>query len=192
LLQLAKTALAGQKMRFKVHNRLYAKLDRPYYYLMDIFEATKTAQLWVGTSDMVAYLTRQQARTMDEPLAQIRRRIFPCVELMGSAAGGGDGGDGERLYTVEQVRQMFSRFQLKLSGSAARWLCALAHVPGGGGLGVCVQIMEYAVMLGLARQETCIEIPLLKEALRNGLTSERANLAIREAECVMDRSLRVA
>ena len=50
--------------------------DKPLYYLTDIFDRTQTAQLWCGTSDMVSYLKRQQGKTLDEPLAQIRRRIF--------------------------------------------------------------------------------------------------------------------
>ena len=168
----------------QIHNLRFAKEDRPLYYLMDIYEATKTAQLWAGTSDMVSYLQRQRSKTLDEPLAQIRRRIFPCVDLICSIQGDGGGG-GEPLYTVEDVRQMFAKFPLKLTSAASRWLCALGRVPGSGGLGTCVQLVEYATMLGQMRKTTSIDVPLLKEALRCGLTSQQANWTLSHTEELM-------
>ena len=117
----------------QVHNLRGAKEDRPFYYLMDIYEATDhAAQLWCGTSDLVAYLTRQQTKTTDEPLAQIRHRIFPCTDLMEVFD---QQGGGEPLYTVEQVREMFTSFKLKITPTAARWLCALGHLADAGGVG---------------------------------------------------------
>jgi len=161
----------------QIHNLRYAKEDRPLYYLMDIFEAAGTAQLWSGTSDMVSYLQRQRAKNLDEPLAQIRRRIFPCVDLMEVC---GDGNGGTPLYTIDQVREMFSKFQLKLTTAGARWICALARVPGSGALGTAYNIVEYATMLGQMRHLPSLDVPLLKEALRCSLSVQRADALIEE------------
>jgi len=163
----------------QIHNLRGSTDDKAFYYLMDIYEATHSAQLWVGTSDLVAYLTRQQHKTTDEPLAQIRGRLFPCVDLM--EAFEQDGG-GERLFTVEQIRQMFAKFQLKLTPQAARWMCQLAHQPDSGALRICVQIMEYATHLARARNLQIIDVPLLKEALRCGCTNNRALQMIAKVE----------
>lgn len=176
----------------QIHNLRFGKEDRPYYHLMDIYDATKTAQLWTGTSDMVAYLQRQRAKTLDEPLAQIRRRIFPCVDLVESMNGGTDGG-GEPLFTVDQIREMYKNFKLKLAAPASRWLCSLACVPGSGGLGIAQNLMEYATMLAQMRRAASIDVPLLKEALRCSVTGARANELLRSADQMMDaQKLKVA
>ncbi len=173
----------------QVHNLRFAKEDRPLYYLMDLYDSTKTAQLWCGTSDMVAYLQRQQARTTDEPLAQLRRRIFPCVDLMdGYSVDGG----GERLYTAEQIREAFASFPLKLTPAAARWLAALACVPGSGALGQCVNLMECATMLGKQRRAPAIDVDLLMLAMRFGLTSARVNSICTKIDQYMDVQAKVA
>src|SRR5947209_7707783 len=44
----------------QIHSLRGAKEDKPFYILTDLFDATKAAQLWCGTSDLVEYLTRQQ------------------------------------------------------------------------------------------------------------------------------------
>jgi len=163
----------------QIHNLRFAKQDKPLYHLMDIFEATQTAQLWAGTTDMVEYLMRQQSKSMDEPLAQIRRRIFPCVDLM--EVFNRDGG-GDPLYSVDQVREMFGGFKLKLTAPAARFLTALAHQPDAGGIGICVQIMQYASHLARTRDCKSIDVDLLKEALMLGLTTHRASKLIVDVE----------
>jgi DNA transposition AAA+ family ATPase len=157
----------------QIHNLRGAKDDRPFYILADIFDATGTAQLWCGTADLVGYLNRQQRRTSDESLAQIRRRLFPCVDLMESLRGSDGGGD--RLVTVEQVREMFARNKLKLTNAAARFLCELCNQPDSGGVGLCVQILEYATMMAGIKNLGSIDVPLLKEALRRGFSPQRAD-----------------
>jgi hypothetical protein len=46
----------------QIHNLRGSKEDKPFYILADLFDATKTAQLWCGTADLVSYLQRQQAK----------------------------------------------------------------------------------------------------------------------------------
>lgn len=161
----------------QVHNLRFSKHDKPFYILADLFDATKTAQLWCGTSDLVAYFDRQRAREVDESLAQIRRRIYPCVDLL--EAIGGSGGTGAPLTTVEQIRAIFARNKLRIVGSAARFLCRLANTPDSGSLGLCVRLVEYATMLGGLRGLPEIDVPMLKEALRTCMSSARADLLIR-------------
>lgn len=163
----------------QVHNLRGAKDDKPFYILADLLDAGTGAQLWVGTADLVSYLEHQQKRHTDESLAQIRRRIFPRVDLM---EGIREGGGGEPLVTVDQVREMFARNKLKLVGGAPRFICQLANQPDSGSLGLCVRLVEYATMIAAKRGKTAIDVDLLKEALRVGFTSRRAELLLRTQE----------
>jgi len=165
----------------QIHNLRWSKDDKPFYILTDLYDATQTAQLWCGTSDLVAYLQRQQARNADESLAQIRRRIFPIVDLMQNVRPGEEG-NGEPLVTIEQVREMFAKNKLKITGAAAKFLYQLAHIPDGGAIGLCVQIVEYATMLAEMRGLPSIDVPLLREALQCGVRTERAETLCRQAD----------
>jgi DNA transposition AAA+ family ATPase len=162
----------------QIHNLRGAKDDKPFYILTDLYDAGTGAQLWCGTADLVLYLEHQQKRAADESLAQIRRRIFPRIDLMEGIRDGG----GEPLVTVEQVREMFARNRLKLVGGAPRFLCQLANQPDSGSLGLCVRLVEYATMIADGRNKTAIDVDLLKEALRVGFTSRRAELLLRSQE----------
>jgi DNA transposition AAA+ family ATPase len=174
------SALRGRShllMIDQIHNLRDAKNDKPFYILADLYDATQTAQLWCGTADLVAYLNRQRQRNADESLAQIRRRIFPCVDLM---EGVKDGGNGEPIASIDQVREMFARNKLKLTHAAARFLCMLCNTPDSGGVGLCVQIIEYATAIGMGL--AVLDVPILKAALQRGLTSARAELLCHQVE----------
>jgi hypothetical protein len=131
-----------------------------------------------GTADIVAYLERQQTREADESLAQIRRRIFPCVDLMASLS---DGDGGEPLVTVEQVREMFAKNKLKLTATAARYLCRLCNIGDSGAIGLCVQIVEYATDMAEHQRLPSIDVPLLQAAMRRGLTTARSTVILAQA-----------
>jgi DNA transposition AAA+ family ATPase len=167
----------------QAHNLRQSKNDKPFYHLTDLYDETRTAQLWCGTADLVAYLERQQARNADESLAQICRRIFPRVDLMESSRAGGSDGGGEPLVSVEQVREMFAKNKLRLTDTATRFLCKLCNQPDTGGVGLCVQIVEYAtdVLAGM-RQAKTIDASLLQEALRRGLSQRRSELMLHRME----------
>lgn len=164
----------------QVHNLRWSKNDKPFYHLTDLFDATNTAQLWCGTADLVAYLERQQVKNADESLAQVCRRIFPRVDLMESIRPGGGG--GEPLVTIEQVRAMFAKNKMRLTDTAARFLCRLCNQPDGGAVGLCVQIVEYATMLAEMRRLPSIDAGLLQEALRRGLSPRRTELLMQRLE----------
>lgn len=173
----------------QIHSLRGAKEDKPFYVLADLFDATKTAQLWCGTADLVTYLQRQQARNLDESLAQIRRRIFPCVDLMESLREGGGGGD--RLVTIEQIREMFAKNKLKLASAAARFLCELCNTPDSGAVGLCVRLVEYATMMADLRRATTIDLPILQEALRRGFSPRRADALLHRMEIEPARAAKV-
>jgi DNA transposition AAA+ family ATPase len=178
-----KTELTGRShvlLIDQVHSLRGAKEDKPFYILADLFDATNASQVWCGTADLVAYLNRQRARSGDESLAQIRRRIFPCVDLIESLRGS-DGG-GEPLITIEQVREMFARNKLRLAASAARFLCELCNHPDSGAIGLCVQLVEYATMIAESRRQTTVDLAVLKEAMRRGFTPARADLMLARVE----------
>lgn len=160
----------------QIHNLRGAKDDKPLYILTDLFDSTKSAQLWVGTADMVQYLKRQQKRSADESLAQICRRVYPRIDLLECMRNGG----GEPLVTIEQVREMFAKNKLKLTAAAARFLCELCNQPDGGSVGLCVEIVEFATTMGT--KLTSIDVPVLKEALARGLTTASAELLLSDVE----------
>lgn len=195
-----KAELAGRSHLLlidQIHNLRGSKEDKPFYILADLYDATNAAQLWCGTADLVAYLQRQQKRNADESLAQIRRRIFPCVDLMeslraGGGGGGGDAGPGEPLITVDQVREMFAKNKLKLTASAARFLCEVCNQPDSGAVGLCVQVVEYATMMAEVKRVGAIDLPLLKEAMRRGFSVHRAEQLMQRIEVEHATPLRAA
>lgn len=162
----------------QIHNLRGAKEDKPFYILTDLYDATQTAQLWCGTADLVGYLNRQQTRNADESLAQVRRRIFPAVDLMETVRG--DGGTGEPIVSIDQVREMFARNKLKLTAAAAKFLTMLANTPDSGSVGLCVQLIEYVTAIGM--NLASIDVPALKQAMQLGMTTARAELVIRHME----------
>ncbi len=169
----------------QIHNLREAKDDKPFYILTDLWDATKDSagQLWCGTADLVAYLQRQQKH--DESLAQIRRRIFPRVDLMDSVK---DGGSGEPLVSVDQIREMFAKNKLKLTGAAARFLCELANTPDSGGIGLCVQLIEYATATARGKL-AAIDVDTLKQSLQLGMTTATAELIVNRVE---ETTMRIA
>ena len=164
----------------QIHSLRGSKDDKPFYILADLYERTHVAQLWCGTSDLAAYLNRQIVKNCDESLAQLRSRIFPYIDLMACLRR--DGGGGEPLVTIDQVREMFGRNRMRLAGQAARFLYEICNLPDSGSVRLCVQIVEYATMLADLRGVGVIDLPLLKEALRRGFSPQRAEVLMRKIE----------
>jgi DNA transposition AAA+ family ATPase len=167
----------------QAHNLRWSKNDKPFYHLTDLFDATNAAQLWCGTADLVAYLQRQQTRNADESLAQINRRIYPRKDLMEFArTTAGGGGPGEPLVTVQQVREMFAKNKLRLTDSAARFLCRVCNQPESGSVGLCVRLVEFATMLGDISRVKTIDVAMLQEAMRHGLSLVGADQLLHRME----------
>jgi hypothetical protein len=178
----------------QIHNLRFATEDKPFYILTDLHDRLREAsggnggaQLWCGTADMVAYFERQQKRNADESLAQIRRRIFPCVDLL-SRMNDGHGDGGEPCVSVEQLREMFAKNRLKLTISAARFLCVLANLPDSGSVGLCVRLVEYATELAEQARHGSIDIGDIKAALQCAFSPDRAGLLIGKIEKPMSQA----
>ena len=78
---------------------------------------------------------------------------------------------------------MFARNKLKLSASATRFIMGLINTPDEGGIGTCVRLVEYATMLAeMTRGVTSIDTPLLKQAMRHSMTTERAIVVMQKVE----------
>jgi hypothetical protein len=161
-----KAALAGTS-RLLIVDQIHAlcghSADKPLYVLADLFDATGAPQLWCGTSDIVAYLTRGLANGK-EPLAQIRRRIGIARDLC-ERTRPGDGGPGEPLYSIEEVRQIFSRGKMRLTPEAVRYLMQLANTRDSGALGTCANLISMATALN-ERTATALTADMLKDAHR--------------------------
>ncbi len=175
LFERIKTILAGTPrllMIDQIHNLCGAKDDRPFYILADLHDATAAPQLWCGTSDIVAYLDRGQAHGK-EPLAQIRRRIGIRRDLMERTRERGDGGRGEALYTIDEIRRIFASNKIRLSPDGARYLWMLATLPDAGALGTCKNIVVIATAVGEVRAAVALTAELLRAAHRE-LVNSRA------------------
>ncbi len=146
----------------QIHSLRGAREDKPLYVLTELQDKTKAPQLWCGTSDIVSYLSRGEARG-NEPLAQIRRRIGISRDLMERTRGGGK--DGEPLFTIEEIRQVFGRNKMRLAHDAAQYLYALANVPNQGALGTCRNVVLMAILINEARADV-LTAAMLRSAHR--------------------------
>jgi hypothetical protein len=155
LFQRVVETLAGTNrllMIDQIHSLCGYPGDKPLYVLADLFDATGSPQLWCGTSDINLYLTRGQARGADS-LAQIRRRIG-CARDLCERTRGDDGGPGEPLYTIDEIRQVFGRGQMRLTPDAVRYLCQLANTPDSGALGAAANLVAMATAINQSTATT--------------------------------------
>jgi transcriptional regulator with XRE-family HTH domain len=139
----------------QVHNLCGAKGDKPFYLLADLHERTKAPQLWAGTTNIVAYL-RDGQRKGEEPLSQIRSRIGVSCELTRELGGGG-GGDGGQLFTVDEIRAIFAQNKMRLAPDAARYLTRLASLRDSGALRTCKNLVKMATTLYSSRGDVLTE-----------------------------------
>lgn len=153
------------------HNLCGSRDDRALFVLCDLLDATGAPQLWLGTNDIVSYLDRGTARGK-ESLAQIRRRIGISRDLM-ERTGSGDGGRGEPLYTVEEIRKVFAKNKVRLAPDATQYLATLANIDDSGALGACVNLVRLATTAAEARGESVLTAQALR-AYHRTLVNGRA------------------
>jgi DNA transposition AAA+ family ATPase len=167
-LERIKHELAGTSrllMIDQVHNLCDRRDDRALYMLADLFDATGAPQLWRGTTDVVGYLNRGQAKGR-ETLAQIRGRIGIARDLMERTRGGDGGGPGEPLYTADEVRAVFARNKMRLTPDATRYLMALANLPDSGALRTCVNLVAMATTINEHTGAAALTADMLRSAHR--------------------------
>ncbi len=157
----------------QIHKLRFATADRPLFILADLQDATGAPQLWSGTSDMVDYLLRQQHKR-DETLAQIRSRIGIMRDLLQRTRPPDEGGQGEPLFTVEDVKKVFAANKIRLSPDAVRFLAKLVNVPDNGALRAGANLVRIATALAARRQSQVIDAELLKSAMSFSVSTARA------------------
>jgi DNA transposition AAA+ family ATPase len=126
----------------EIHKLTGGSYDRSLNTLRDLHDATGCPMLWSGTTDLVAYLEREVGPTR-EPLSQIRRRIVICRDLTERTIRP-DGGPGEPLFSVEEIRAMFAAGKMRMTPGAVRMLAELANVFDAGHLGACATLIAMA------------------------------------------------
>jgi predicted XRE-type DNA-binding protein len=172
-------ALAGTSRLLivdQIHNFCGARGDKPLYVLAEMQERTKAPQLWAGTSDIVSYLERGQAKGQ-EPLCQIRSRI--CIQCnladVARSGGGGDGGADGQLYTIDEIRAIFGKNKMRLAPDAAKYLLRLANLPDSGALRSCKNLVIMATTLYQDKHEVLTH-ELLRAAHRMLITDVTFNV----------------
>jgi hypothetical protein len=126
----------------EIHKLARRSNDDALNMLRDLHDATNCPMLWCGSTDLVSYLERETGPTR-EPLAQIRRRIVICRDLTERSIRP-DGGPGEPLFTVEEIRAMFGAGKMRLTPGAVRVLAELANVFDAGHVGACASLVAMA------------------------------------------------
>lgn len=175
LFEMIKLRLAGTSRLLivdEIQKLCGAKKDKPFHVLADLHSKTEAPHLWGGTSDIVAYLDRGQERGAI-PLAQIRRRIGIRRDLLERTRDRGDGGKGQPLYTIDEIRKVFAKNKMRLAPDGAKYLWMLACLPDSGALGVCKNVVVLATTVMEPKGVTVLTAEMLRSAHRE-LTSSRA------------------
>lgn len=150
----------------QIHSLLGQKGDKPLFVLCDILDATGAPQLWCGTVDVRAYLNRGQAKG-SETLAQVNRRIVMAWDLMERTRQGEDGGQGQPLFTIDEIRKVFAKNKIRLAPDASQYLCTLANMEDSGSLGTCVNLVLLATMVAESRGDKVLSAALLRSYHRS-------------------------
>lgn len=172
--QRIKTKLAGSSrllMIDQIHDLCDTKDDKVFFVLTELFDATKSPQLWCGTTDIVAYLDRKQANGK-ETLAQVRRRIGISRDLM-ERTRRGEGGKGQPLFTIQEIRKIFARNKIRLAPDAGQYLAQLANLEDSGSLGICRHIVDQATLVAEMEGQDVLTAQMLR-ACHRSLVNGRA------------------
>lgn len=159
----------------EIHKLCGLKDDKALHVLRDLHDATGCPQLWCGTTDLVAYLGQGKARGR-EPLAQIRSRIGISRDLRERVGEGPDGGGGQPLFSIEEVRKVFARSKLRLAPDAVRYLSLLSGLPDSGALRTCKYLVVMATRINEARGATALTADHLRSAHRLLVSRSSADL----------------
>ena len=157
----------------QIHNLCDCKQDKPLYNLADLHDATGAPQLWVGTSDMVDYLRRGQSKGR-EPLAQIRsaHRLSAGSRCRGRVLPPTAARD-EPLYTIEEIREVFAKNKVRITGDGLRMLWELANRIDGGALRTCCKLVSVATIVAEATDAKSIDAAALKASPRSSMDADK-------------------
>lgn len=148
----------------QIHNLRRSKEDKPFYILTDLWDYAQSPQLWCGTADLVSYLNK--GRRQDESLAQIRRRLAIVRDLLQRTRSEGDGGKGEPLFSIDDIRKVFGSNKIRLAPDAERFLMQISNIPDAGGLGAADNLVQLATALAQNDNRSSIDQGMLLACLQ--------------------------
>lgn len=119
-----------------------------FEFLRNLHDQAGCSILLLGTID----LRVQTSYDDDDDLGQFASRVGQRIPLAEELTGcGGDGRGLERLFTMQDIRAMFSQGKLKLHSSATRLLATVANTKRGT-LRTAKRLTYFAIKAALARK----------------------------------------
>lgn len=165
----------------QIHHMMSSRSDLGWYALTDLMDQTRCPQLWVSTMDLVDHFLRQEADYAKQPLGQIRRRICKATNLHLRTYEDTDGGRGEPLFSVEEIREVFRAIRPRLTAAAEKLVFNLANSPGDGGLDFARNVIELAKSVAQKQNKPSITRELLDAALRHVVSPGSHAILIRKS-----------
>lgn len=142
----------------------------------EIYDAAKIPIILAGTPVLHKTLTACQAGTLSyDLLDQLYSRIGIFRNLSELAA---SGRDEDRLFSREDVREVFIRGSVRISRGGVDLLFRLANHPGSGGLRICRDLVQMCVDLYKGDE---ITVDLLRAAFNMKIGAREAGFRIDSA-----------
>jgi len=129
--------------------------------IRQLHDATRAPVLLCGLPSLRKLL--MQGRGDDSRGATLYSRIAISRDLEERCR---SGNGGEPLYSVEDIKRIFARSQLRLTADATEWLSDLANMPDAGGLRACTNALRLAIQIAKAAAQpvAAITAALLTQA----------------------------
>ena len=125
--------------RLIVIDQAHKLSDRALEYMFDLHDRTKCPILMVGT----ARLGERLARDKDPRFGQLYSRVAIRCNLV-RVAQRRNGGDGGKLFSIDDIRRVFARGKVRLTAGAAKYLQDVSNTLGYGSLRLCDRILRWA------------------------------------------------
>jgi DNA transposition AAA+ family ATPase len=156
--------------------------DRAMNVLRSLHDKGNVSVLLVGTIDLKSRTSADQ----DAQFSQFSRRVSFRADLAKELSETGPNGRGQKLFTVEEIRQMFRSGKLKLHRSVEKYLTDLANTIGIGHLGYVDQLVFWAE--ALAAHDGASEITMAHihgaEAMANDESADRRSIPTPDREAM--------
>jgi DNA transposition AAA+ family ATPase len=137
----------------EIHALLETREDKVFHTLRRLSDETGVPQVWCATCDLMAELGKRSLKR--QPLAQISSRIAVKMHVTQpiAAGRGGDGGEGKRLYTVEEILKIYGQGTMRLTEDGGRFLARICTNPHLGLLRACTAIVRHATTINRLRHK---------------------------------------
>lgn len=125
--------------RLIVIDQAHKMTDSAIEYLFDLHDRTGCPVLLIGTAKIGERLSRDR----DPRFGQLYSRVSIRCNLVKFATNR-HGGDGDRLFTIDEIRKVYNRGKVRLTSGAAKLLMEWANTLGYGSLRLCSRVMYWA------------------------------------------------